>query len=66
MHYNFLYVDPSSGSYLIQAIIAAVLGAGFWVKAYWLRIKSFFSGKKEMDKKKEPDASTDLKTNDMT
>jgi hypothetical protein len=42
----FLYVDPSSGSYLIQVIVAAVLGSLFWIKSYWYRIKSFFTGKK--------------------
>lgn len=47
-----LYVDPGSGSYLIQVIVAAVLGAAYWVKLYWYRIKSFFSGKKHEPRKK--------------
>ncbi len=42
----FLYIDPGSGSYLIQAIIAAVLGAAFFFKNFWLTIKSYFTGKK--------------------
>lgn len=40
-----LYVDPGSGSYLIQALIAAVLGVGFFFKNlklmaqhYWRRL----------------------------
>lgn len=41
-----LYIDPGSGSYLLQAIIAAVLGAGFWIKMSWHRIKAFFGGNK--------------------
>lgn len=45
IHY-LLYIDPGSGSYIIQVIVAAVLGAGFWIKTSWYRIKSFFSGKK--------------------
>lgn len=48
----FLYIDPGSGSYLIQAIIAAVLGAIFYFKGTWYRIKNFFSkspGPKEDD-----------------
>jgi hypothetical protein len=40
------YIDPGSGSYLVQAIIAAVLGAGFWIKASWHRIRAFFGGQK--------------------
>jgi hypothetical protein len=48
-----LYVDPGSGSYLVQVIIAAVLGAAFWIKMYWLRIKAFFGGGKIKPEKKE-------------
>jgi hypothetical protein len=44
----FLYIDPGSGSYLVQAIIAAVVGALFYFKNFWLKIKSLFGkGKKE-------------------
>jgi len=42
-----LYVDPGSGSYLVQVIIAAVLGALFYFKAAWWKIKSFFTRKKK-------------------
>jgi type IV secretory pathway VirB3-like protein len=42
MTFFFLYIDPGSGSYLVQAIIAAVLGAGFFFKSFWVKIKSFF------------------------
>lgn len=38
----FLYIDPGSGSYLVQVIIAAVLGVGFFFRNSWYRIKSFF------------------------
>jgi hypothetical protein len=49
----FIYIDPGSGSYLIQAIIAAVLGALFYFKTIWWKIKSFF--KKPKDNKENPD-----------
>jgi len=42
-----LYIDPGSGSYLIQAIIAAILGGVFYFKQFWWKIKSFFGGKKK-------------------
>jgi hypothetical protein len=43
-----LYIDPGNGSYLVQMIIAAILGALFYIKNGWLRIKSFFiKGKKK-------------------
>lgn len=47
----FLYVDPGSGSYLIQIIIAAVLGAAFYIKAFWYQIRSFFTRKKHPKEK---------------
>ncbi|HQZ51698.1 MAG: hypothetical protein KA968_09705 [Chitinophagaceae bacterium] len=50
-----LYIDPGSGSYLLQAIIAAVLGAGFWIKMSWHRIKAFFGGTKVNKEKEEKD-----------
>jgi len=52
MQQFFLYIDPGSGSYLVQAIIAAILGGLFYFKRMWLRIKLFFSGKK---KEQDPD-----------
>ncbi len=39
------YLDPGSGSFVIQGIIAVVVGAGFTVKMFWHRIKSLFTGK---------------------
>jgi hypothetical protein len=38
----FLYLDPGSGSYLVQMIIAAVLAGLFFFKSLWWKIKSFF------------------------
>ncbi len=50
MRLNLLYIDPGSGSYLVQVIIAALLGAAFYFKNLWFRFKSFFTkGKKEED-----------------
>ena len=52
MNIFFLYIDPGSGSYLIQVIIAAVLGAAIYFKNFWIRIKSFFSKRKPEDEEK--------------
>lgn len=38
------YLDPGTGSYVLQMIIAGALGAAFAVKLSWLRIKRFFTG----------------------
>ena len=40
------YLDPGSGSMLIQILLAALLGAGVAVKIFWRSIKAFFTGKK--------------------
>jgi hypothetical protein len=54
MNFFLLYIDPGSGSYILQMIIAAVLGVSFFFKNFWLTIKSFFFGKKA-EKKEEND-----------
>ena len=45
------YLDPGSGSYLIQILIAALLGGAFVIKSFWRQITSYFTrlfkGKKE-------------------
>jgi len=35
------YIDPGSGSYLFQIMLASLVGAAFAVKAYWIKIKEF-------------------------
>jgi hypothetical protein len=42
-----LYLDPGSGSFLLQLLLAAILGGAFAIKIYWKKIKTLFSGKKE-------------------
>jgi len=39
----YAYVDPGTGSYVIQLIIAALVGVGFAIRIYWGRIKGFLS-----------------------
>jgi len=48
-----LYIDPGSGSYLIQVIIAAILGALFYFKNLWWKIKAFFFKSKKEDAEEE-------------
>ncbi len=50
MNFHLLYIDPGSGSFLVQAIIAAVLGSMFFFKNAWLRVKLFFTGKRRKEK----------------
>jgi len=39
----YAYIDLSSGSFVFQVIIAALLGAIFTLKVYWKRTKDFLS-----------------------
>jgi hypothetical protein len=37
------YIDPGTGSLILQILLAALVGTGFAVKIFWANIKSFFS-----------------------
>jgi hypothetical protein len=39
------YIDPGTGSFVVQGIIAAVVGFGFALKIYWKKIVSALTGK---------------------
>ena len=59
MHFSPLrYLDPGSGSFLIQILIAALLGAAIAIRASWSRIKGWFGIK---PKAKEDDDETETK-----
>jgi hypothetical protein len=37
-----MYIDPGSGSVILQVALAAILGAGVFLKLFWGKIKSLF------------------------
>lgn len=39
------YIDPGTGSYLIQLLIATILGSLFAIKIYWRKIRAFIADK---------------------
>jgi hypothetical protein len=50
MHFSPLeYLDPGSGSILVQLLIAALLGIGVAMRASWGRIKGWFGIKPKAD-----------------
>jgi hypothetical protein len=50
MHYTPLpYLDPGSGSFLIQILIATALGLGIALRASWGKIKGLFGAKPKSD-----------------
>jgi hypothetical protein len=51
------YLDPGSGSLILQLLIAGLMGAGLLVKVFWKKIKALFSRssvKKEDDTELQP------------
>ena len=41
------YLDPGTGSYIIQIVIAGLLGAALSVRLFWHRIVGLFTGSQE-------------------
>lgn len=41
-----LYLDPGSGSFLLQLLIAGLAGIGIAIGASWARIKRLFTRKR--------------------
>jgi hypothetical protein len=37
------YLDPGSGSFLIQLLIGGLVAVGFTVRMFWGKIKAFFT-----------------------
>ncbi|NQU30808.1 MAG: hypothetical protein HQ525_09085 [Anaerolineae bacterium] len=64
MHYSaaysaLLYLDPGSGSILIQLAVAALLGAGLFIRSQWSKIKKMF-GKDIPEVNEEENADDDF------
>jgi hypothetical protein len=58
MHFAPLpYLDPGSGSFLIQLLIAALLGIGVAVRASWSKIKGWFGVKPKPDEEDDESES---------
>jgi len=49
------YLDPGSGSFIIQILIAALLGLGVAIRASWGRIKRLFGGKSKSEDEDDAD-----------
>jgi len=47
------YLDPGSGSILLQLLLAAILGLGVIFRSQWKKIKTFFSGKKATEENQD-------------
>jgi Na+/proline symporter len=38
----YAYLDPGSGSFILQMIVAGIMSSLFVLKIYWKKMKSFF------------------------
>ena len=48
----YAYLDPGTGSYILQLAIALLLGGSLAIKIYWRKIKTYFANlfsKKQKD-----------------
>ena len=49
------YIDPGTGSMVIQSLVAAIAGGVFLIKTYWHKLRRFFSQKKDISPELEKD-----------
>lgn len=45
------YLDPGTGSYILQILIAGILGGLVAIRAFWSNIRTFVKGLFKKDKK---------------
>jgi len=45
----FAYLDPSTGSMILSAIVGILATLGLALKTYWYKLKSLFKGQKAAD-----------------
>ena len=45
----FAYLDPGTGSMILQITIAGIAAAGMGLKMYWRRLLGFFRGSPKTD-----------------
>lgn len=61
------YLDPGSGSLLVQLIAAGFLGGlGILIKVFWGRIKAFLKGEKYVPPAAPDDGSAEVSSEDDT
>jgi hypothetical protein len=51
----FAYLDPGTGSMLLQVILGGVAAVGVAVKLFWYKIRAAFGGGKAATAPDEPD-----------
>jgi hypothetical protein len=52
---SYAYLDPGTGSLLLQSAIAGIAAAGATIGLYWQRVKLLFSRKRTKNGEDEPE-----------
>ena len=61
------YLDPGSGSMILQLILGAVLGLGVIIRLFWTNIKNFFTrGKAKSEEDLDPTAVMETVSEDAS
>ena len=47
------YLDPGSGSFILQLLLAAILGAGAMIGIYWRKVKTLLVRPKDKEQRNE-------------
>lgn len=49
----YAYLDPGTGSYILQLLIGVLIGAAFAVRIYWKKIRSLLNDRFSRRRKNE-------------
>ena len=49
------YLDPGSGSFILQVLVASLVGIGFALRGYWSKVVKFFRKETTEDEIPEQD-----------
>ena len=53
------YIDPGTGSYILQMLIAGLVGASFAFKIFWKQIRAYFAGRGGKDNDQDSESDDD-------
>ncbi|MDP3980479.1 MAG: hypothetical protein Q8Q33_03580 [Chlamydiota bacterium] len=53
----FVYLDPGSGSMMLQILLGGIAGMLVFIKLYWKKFLSFFNTRKKHEEKASDEAA---------